>query len=138
MITPENVTDLERCSPGTGQPAQPGAPQDLYGLYEAGQQIHQRLFEATTPEEVIQLLHPANILPARTYLRLTRLTEGTPATAVAFGEEGAENIAFGPEPQPSGEVVAFGFQNSAGTEGEDVLEFVRRQQETNNITQPEC
>ena len=131
-----NARQLEACAPGTASPIFVIRQEDLIGLYTAGKQIYRELFVATTPDDVLRLLHPDNVLPARTFLRMMTYTEESPARVVVYGPEAGSSTVFGTV--DGGAVEAFGYSTEAGSPGDEFETFLERQQGNNNETTAPC
>ena len=132
----DNARQLEACAPGTASPIFVIRQEDLVGLYTAGKQIYRELFVATTPDDVLRLLHPDNVLPARTFLRMMTYTEESPARVVVYGPEAGSSTVFGPV--DGGSVEAFGYTTEAGSPGDEFETFLERQQGNNNNIPDPC
>jgi hypothetical protein len=135
IAAPTNATQLERCAPGTAVSVIPNRADDLIGLYEAGKLLYGKVFDATTPEEVIELLHPDHILPARTYLRMITYTEGQPASNAVYGIA-ANSSAYGPNDGQT--VKAYVLETNPGSPGQELFQFIELQQTGNNEVVDPC
>ena len=136
VADPGFVRNLENCAPGVGEPIYVYRQEDLIGLYTAGKEIYRRLFLADTPDDVLRLLHPSNILPARTYLRMLTFTAGQPARVVVYGPVAGGTVAYGPV--DGGAVEAYGYETEAGTPGDEFDKYLEEQQASNNNTPEQC
>ena len=138
----QTVEIVTACAPGLAEPVYLLRQEDLQGLYNAGAELYRRLIGVPDAEAVLRLMHPANVLPARTYLRLFRYGSGAITTAVAYGEVASSaggRVVYGPASSDADGTVAYGLdETTSGADGREVTDVVWDHQSDNNETPDLC